>query len=573
MMRRRCYHPLLLILIAPILFSSPALIAAVQQAQTADAIIGRVLGDDGNPLVNAQVSAHEAEPRGPRPTSRYATTDDEGYFRLTRLTPGQYSISCRAAGYLPATVRATERPIKPDDLYFRPGASVTITLKKGGVITGRVIDAEDRAVVAIPMGLEYVRDENDRPMPVSDAGQEVLTDDRGVYRFFGLRPGSYLVRAGGRGRQNWGASAFDTDAPTYHASATRETAAEVRVRAGEETTGIDIRYRGDRGYAIRGTVAGTDLGRPPHLRLNRWPGGGQAGSTYARVEDQSLRFDLEGLPDGEYELIASRESSGDDDGAASPPRRVTIKGAEVNGIELRLIPLSSISGHFVIAEGPPVCQSEQRQRLLNVSFTLYRDGAARPTTPQYGANRQGEFMARRLEAGRYRLGAWLPHPGWYVSAITHPDPAPAHRPVDLSRDGLTLRPGERKTGVTVTLAEGAAGLYGRVVPTATEARVPARVRVHLVPAETGSADNVLRYAETGRLDNGSFALRHLAPGRYWILARPGPDEESSELTARPAAWDAESRAKLRRDARAANAEIELQPCQNVTGHVLRYDAQ
>jgi hypothetical protein len=84
---------------------------------------------------------------------------------------------------------------------------------------------------------------------------------------------------------------------------------------------------------------------------------------------------------------------------------------------------------------------------------------------------------------------------------------------------------------------------------------------------------VLRYAETGTLDNGSFALRHLAPGRYWILARPMPDEESSEQPARPAAWEAESRAKLRRDAKAANAEIELQPCQNVTGHVLHYDAQ
>jgi hypothetical protein len=68
-------------------------------------------------------------------------------------------------------------------------------------------------------------------------------------------------------------------------------------------------------------------------------------------------------------------------------------------------------------------------------------------------------------------------------------------------------------------------------------------------------------------------MRYLAPGRYWILARAVPDKKSSEQPARPAAWDAESRVKLWRDAKAANSLIELQPCQNVRDHVLRYDAQ
>jgi protocatechuate 3,4-dioxygenase beta subunit len=574
MMRRRCFHMPLLFLIAPILLSSRGIIATAQQGQTADAITGRVLSDDGNPLVNAKVYANEAEARGPNRITRSAITDDEGFFRLTRLPPGEYYISCSAAGYLAAAVSATERPTKPNDRYFRPGSSVTITLKKGGVITGRVTDAEDRAVAAIPVSLEYVRDDHDRPMSATDVGQEEWTDDRGVYRFYSLRSGSYLVRVGGRWRrQDRGPSSFDTDAPTYYASATRETAEEVKVRAGEETTGIDIRYRGERGYAIRGTIAGTDFNRPAHLRLNHWPSGAQAGFTYARVEDQALKFDFEGLPNGEYELIADRMVSDDDDGAASPPRRVAIKGADVNGIEMRLIPRSSISGRLVIAEGSAVCQPEQRRQLSDVSLILYRDGAARPDPPFYRANQQGEVAAPGLEAGRYRLGARLPLLGWYVREITQSGPAPTNRPVDVSRQGLMLRPGERKTGITVTMAEGAALLGGRVVPAAEGARLPARVRVHLVPAEAGSVDNVLRYAETNTRDDGSFAFRHLAPGRYWILARSVPEEEPSKQPLRPAAWDAESRTKLWRDARAAKAAIELQPCQNVTGHVLRYDAQ
>jgi hypothetical protein len=81
------------------------------------------------------------------------------------------------------------------------------------------------------------------------------------------------------------------------------------------------------------------------------------------------------------------------------------------------------------------------------------------------------------------------------------------------------------------------------------------------------------FSQNQSLSNISSRVRHLALGRYWILARSLPEDEVSKQPSRPAAWDAESRTKLWRDARAAKAEIELLPCQNITGHVLRYDAQ
>jgi hypothetical protein len=449
---------------------------------------------------------------------------------------------------------------------------VTITLKKGGVITGRVTEAEDRAVVAAPVSLEYVRDELDRPIAAAWVEKDGLTDDRGVYRIFGLRPGSYLVRAGGRGQQSRAASAYDSDAPTYHPSATREAATEIKVRAGDEATGVDIRYRGERGYAIRGVVTGvTDFNRVTDLRLTRLPGGSRAGSTYTRAEDKSLKFDFEGLPDGEYELIADRSGSDEEDnGAAAPPRRVTINGADVNGIEMRLIGLSSISGRLVFAEGTPQCQTQYRKQLSYILPIARREGATKPAEEQGRPNEQGEFALRRLEAGNYRLEARLYHNEWYLRAVTQPGPAPANRSADVSRQGFTLRPGERKTGLIMTVAEGAALLVGRVIP-AEGAQLPTVLRVHLVPAEPASADDALRYAETAVMSDGSFGMSHLAPGRYWLLARPAPDEESSKASPRPAAWSAESRAKLWREARAAKVEIELQACQRVMDYVLRFE--
>src|SRR5262249_41120678 len=436
---------------------------------------------------------------------------------------------------------------------------------------GRVTDAEDRAVVAVLVSLEYVREADDRPRNPPDVAREEWTDDRGVYRFYGLQPGSYLVRAGGRGRQDRWASAFDSDAPTYYPSAPRENATEVRVGAGEEARGIDIRYHGERGHAIHGVVAGAaDFNRRPYIMLNR-PPGPQIGFTYSRVEDQSLKFDFEGLPDGEYELIAGRTVSDEDDGASSSPRRVTIKGADVNGIELRLTLFGSLSGRFILAADSADCQIQQRRRLADASLILFNDDATQRGNMPDRRNQQGEFAIRGLEAGRYRLAASLPHTEWYLRAITQPGPAPANRPVDVSRQGLTLQPGERKTGLVVTVAEGAAFLGRKVISSNEGASLLTRLRVYLVPAESASADDALRYVETEVESNGRFTMRHLAPGRYYLLARHASDAKSSKAQPRPAAWSAENRAKLRREAKAAKVEIELQACQRVTDYVLRYE--
>src|SRR5215813_1381486 len=61
----RCFRPPRFFhsVIAVSVMSALALIAAAQQTPKADAITGRVIGEDGNPIVNAGVSAHEVEGR------------------------------------------------------------------------------------------------------------------------------------------------------------------------------------------------------------------------------------------------------------------------------------------------------------------------------------------------------------------------------------------------------------------------------------------------------------------------------------------------------------------------------
>jgi hypothetical protein len=152
----------------------------------------------------------------------------------------------------------------------------------------------------------------------------------------------------------------------------------------------------------------------------------------------------------------------------------------------------------------------------------------------------------------------LPSESWYVRSVTS-----ANKPVaDAGRGGLALKAGEKLTGLTVTVAEGAAVLKGRVVAASS-----ARLRVHLIPAEREAAEDALRYAEAVAT-GGAFSFANVAPGRYYLLARPEDEIESGPP--RPPAWDAEARARLRREAEAANVAVELKPCARVSDFALRY---
>ena len=105
---------------------------------------------------------------------------------------------------------------------------------------------------------------------------------------------------------------------------------------------------------------------------------------------------------------------------------------------------------------------------------------------------------------------------------------------------------------------------------AAGARLPVRLRVHLLPAETEAKDDVLRFTEVEAEPSGTFSFEHLAPGKYLLLTRAVPENESPDKPKRPIAWDAAERAKLRKEAETANALVELKTCQRVTDFVLAW---
>jgi hypothetical protein len=95
----------------------------------------------------------------------------------------------------------------------------------------------------------------------------------------------------------------------------------------------------------------------------------------------------------------------------------------------------------------------------------------------------------------------------------------------------------------------------------------------LVPVELGAANDVLRYAEGFARRDGSFSLSNIAPGKYWLIARAAPDDEPIDRQPAPVAWDADERAKLRREAETLKTEVELKACQRVADQLVKYPAK
>ncbi|HKC84676.1 MAG TPA: hypothetical protein VKG02_01805, partial [Blastocatellia bacterium] len=261
-------------------------------------------------------------------------------------------------------------------------------------------------------------------------------------------------------------------------------------------------------------------------------------------------------------------------------RRVTVRGADLSGIQLKLLKLGSVSGRVVIEAPKEECGAAGQFKVEEALIELKRDDR----TPGVFASglfpteagvylggaapeKDGGFTVKNLEAGHYRVNTDLPDENWYVRSITQ---AATPKPVDVARAGVALKQGEKISGIEMIIAQGAASLSGRIVPASEGAQLPKRLRALLVPAETIAVDDLLRYAVAPVRGDGSFEFKHIAPGKYLLYARQASEKDANDDQSRPLAWDAVERAKLRREAASAKNEIELKTCERVKEHVLRW---
>jgi hypothetical protein len=396
---------------------------------------------------------------------------------------------------------------------------------------------------------------------------EQATDDRGIYRIYGLRPGSYIVSAGGAGFSPT-FNPYDGDMPTYAPSTTRDNAAEVAVRSGEDST-MDIRYRGEPGHTISGTakVVGQN-----GASITLAPAGSPAplANTFQSLGGRGFAFS--GLGDGDYDLVAQEVTSTLISTSTMPslsvsePKRVSVRGADVTGIELSPRPLGSISGKIALESSKdPECQGKRPPLLAETFIRLQKPDPekedwlyTRIFVNSASPDASGAFVIRNLAPNKYQFEPRFYARYWYLQSITTTTAAAKPQKIDAAANWTTLKSGEQLANVTITLAQGAASISGRV-PVAEGAAIPAGTSVFLVPAEPDKADDVLRYFMSEVGADQTFTFSNLPPGKYLALI----DTQSTTLTKLRQPEGAPTRTKLRRSAEAKKNDLELKPCQTV----------
>jgi hypothetical protein len=366
-----------------------------------------------------EVGAFGGESFNRRVATAQTKTDSEGYYHLAGLPAANYQVTT----FLPNMIAAENTSQMPlgygyfgssKTVILAAGEEVTeidLKLERGGVITGRVTDADDKPVVEERVSLVAVPESGQPPprLPSPSLGSLYQTDDRGIYRIYGLPPGRYRVSVG---QSAFGVitSAAGSYVLTYHPDATNiNRATVIDLQAGAEVSNVDIKVgRRIEGHQISGRIVDAENGLPISglrvgLQMLREQGMGSAfPSGVTTGADGS--FTLSGVTSGRYGVYVASEINESE--FYSDPVLVDVVNEDVRGIEVKALRGTTISGTI----GPENIDLKELLRqvpALRVSASTTPDGTVTPTTIRsYGSGMvaaDGSFTITGLRPGRVLL--------------------------------------------------------------------------------------------------------------------------------------------------------------------------
>jgi hypothetical protein len=502
-------------------FGALAVVAGVQAQQTRDqggqtrmgtaALSGMVVTTDETPQPIRRAMVTAINPEGG--VNRTTFTDEAGRFSIAALPEGRYTLRATKAPFIRAAfgARRVDGPGTPITLQnAHQMTDIVLRMTRGAVLTGRITDENGEpafgvSVRALQMRMQF----GERTfVTVASAGSiGDRTDDRGIYRFFGLPPGEYVVTASpritvgevramtdgeiraimqalqqqqaqaARQAQSFGQKppvtsvnpaqagaaatppASDDEkvtvayAPVYYPGTTAASSAlTVTIGAGEERTGLDFPLRLVRTTTVEGMVALPPGVTPQSVQLSMAPAAAPGGMGLAGLEVIAMqrvavgpdgKFTYTAIAPGQY-TISARATAGPA-GPAPPPPPPLPSGAT-----------GTIRFTAAAGGGEMIVMPEMR-------------GSADPNATQYWA------MADVSVDGTPVTGVSLSlQPGMTIAGKVE------------FRSGVT-RPGGDFSGV----------------------------RLNLFPVLTGGGVRVSQGMPTARVDRtGQFKITGVIPGRY-----------------------------------------------------------
>jgi len=396
------------------------------------------------------VFAEEQHSRGWRSRSNYrGATDQDGNYRITNVRAGTYTIRPVAPSF------ALEDYVTNNEVVISEGETVediNFSMIPGGVITGKILDPDGKPLVE-----EYVN-----VVPVDPASfvsmrfeGNLHTDDRGIYRAFGLHPGKYKVFVGRT--ESLGGERGSYHRQTFYPSVTDDSKATViEVTEGGETTNIDIVVgRPITTFKVSGRVLDAETGKPlVHIRYGVYQGSEHGGSSRTGEDytNTNGEFRLENVLPGKYAVFVVPG----DTGVRGDNVSFEVVDRDVTDLVIKAGKAATVAGVVVFESGEELKPGFKFNELF---ISGWADGGEQRFTGGFSQSIKpdGSFKIGDLRKGTVRF---------FFGSPTRNDRQ--IRLVRVERDGvvqpggLTLKDGEQVTGVRLVVKFLTGAIHGQI---------------------------------------------------------------------------------------------------------------
>ena len=509
--------------------------------------------------------------------ARQTTTDDQGRFVFANLPAATYSPPTVAKpGFVTSSYGETRPGGVGTPLTLAEGQklSVAFRLLRGAVITGRLADA-GHPVAQTNVNAVPIRMVNGRRTASSGRSFSAQTDDRGIYRIYGLSPGDYLVSASPRRTVNaeirlvtdaelqWAAQQLSGGgggaipapgfgnaaepppsqpldyAPVFYPGTGDAAAAvAVSVAAGQERSGIDFNVTYVPTAKIEGVVLDAGGAAAANVQINIVPlmadDAAQLGPIsmfdtmmlMTRPNIANGRFSFAGIRPGRYTVFARAAAPGEAPAAApgrgrggTPPltlwasQDLTVEGRDLTGLELRLQPGLTLRGRvtFDSASGTPPEDLSRLSFRLTPAPTAGYTVTVNPPLPEVSPD--GTFRLEGVAPGKYVVNASLPggQPPWMLRSARVGE-------IDAADVGFDVRPNQAPPEIELLFTTRTAELSGRLLDGTGKPSAALSIFLFSVdPQQWSQRTRWIRPPVRAGTD-GSFRFTNLLPGEYYLAA-------------------------------------------------------
>src|ERR1051325_336168 len=470
------------------------LLSVSSAAQTADSsksskLAGSISGKvtiKGKWMSGITVGLRRSEMFNPSELAQRAVTDQDGNYKITNIAAGSYQVVPSAPAYV-----LTDTNTRARSIIVSEGENVeniNFSLLRGGVITGRITDADSRPVIQQQVKLSRV----DPPAPMS--GPQLVyslaaptTDDRGIYRIYGITPGRYKVSVGQGDDGSSGPSRSNYKEVFYPDVTESSKASIIEVGEGSETKNIDITLgRTIETFSASGRVI-SEKGDPiPFLRygLQRLIGSNDRQEIVNSFTSTNARgeFTVEALIPGKYTLLVMQDGISE---MRTDGTTFDVIDSDVSGITIRLIKGASVSGTVALENNDKqVLAKLYRLQIMGYVQTVTGSGSS-SNGSQSPIGPDGSFRLAGLPGGTayLNIGPFLNMEdlkGFVVSRVERDGVA--------QPEGLAIGEGEQISGIRVVVDYGTAVLRGRV--NVQNGTLPPGARITVRLATPGYSSNL-----------------------------------------------------------------------------------